>query len=113
MTEQSTAAKRDHKPRMAAIYGAMLLLLRAKTFERIDIGPGEKEGSICVGFHPGWDDGEFVIMSQNGNAEFCLASCDGDIARNLAASLMAFADWCDEEAANFFARAAKEKPRAD
>lgn len=92
-----------------AVYGAVRALLNHGHFARLEIGPGEKEGDITVGFHAGWGDGEFVLISDDGKTEFALASCDGSVARELAAAFTAFADWCDDEAAAFFARLAAEK----
>lgn len=93
----------------AAVYEAVQALLKHGHGARLEIGPGELEGEITVGLHYGWGDGEFVVMSDKGKTEMGLTSLDASVARELAAALTAYADWCDEEADAFFARLAAEK----
>jgi len=94
----------------AAIYAATLLLLRAGSICRLEVGTGEHELDVTVGLHAGWREGEFVVMGNEGKTELALATCDSALARGLAAALMAYADWCDEDAAAFLA--AKEAANA-
>ena len=97
-------------PRYAlAVYDAVRALLKHGHFARLEIGPGEKEGDITVGFHAGWGDGEFLVISNEGKTEFALDTCDASTARELAAAFTAYADWCDEESKDFFARLGAEK----
>jgi hypothetical protein len=96
-------------PYATAVYEAVRALLKHGHCARLEIGPGEKEGDITVGLHYGWGDGEFVVISDDGKTEWAMASCDASVARELAAALTAYADWCDEEAVAFFARLAAEK----
>lgn len=106
MTPEKIAAT---PPYAIAVYEAVRALLKHGHFARLEIGPGELEGDITVGLHAGWGDGEFVVMSDRGKTEMGLASCDASVARELAAALMAYADWCDEEAKAFFDRIEAEK----
>jgi hypothetical protein len=96
-------------PYATAVYEAVRALLKHGHCARLEIGPGELEGEITVGLHAGWGDGEFVVLSAKGRTEMGLASCDASVARELAAALTAYADWCDEEAVAFFDRLAAEK----
>jgi len=104
-TERDAAAK----PYEKAVYEAVRALLRHGHFARLEIGPGEIEGDITVGLHPGWSDGQFVVVSNEGKTEWAMDTCDGHTARELAAALTAYADWCDEDAEAFMARVAAEK----
>ena len=90
-------------PYALAVYEAVRALLRHGHFARVEIGPGELEGDITVGLHAGWGDGQFVVMSSEGQCEWALDTCDGSVARELAAALTAYADWCDEDAEAFMA----------
>lgn len=92
-----------------AVYEAVRVLLRHGHFARLEIGPGETEGIITVGLHAGWSDGQFVVISNSGKCEWALDTCDGSVARELAAALTAYADWCDEDAEAFMARLEAEK----
>ena len=85
-------------------YEAMLVLLRAEKFTRLDIACGEREGFVTVGFHAGHEDGDFVVESEKGQTEMVLASCDEDLARELSGALMAYADWCQEDRVRFYER---------
>lgn len=96
-------------PYAQAVYEAVRALLRHGHFARLEIGPGETEGDITVGLHAGWSDGQFVVISNEGKCEWALDTCDASVARELAAALTAYADWCDEDAAAFMARLAAEK----
>ncbi len=98
----------EPRPYERAVYEAVRALLRHGHFARLEIGPGA-EGEITVGLHAGWDDGQFVVMSHDGKTEWGLDTCDASVARELAAALTAYADWCDEEADAFMARVAAEK----
>jgi len=104
--EQKTTGARPYEK---AVYEAVRALLRHGHFARLEIGPGETEGDITVGFHVGWSDGQFVVMSNEGKCEWALDTCDASVARELAAALTAYADWCDEDADAFMARIAVEK----
>jgi hypothetical protein len=99
----------EPRPYERAVYEAVRALLRHGHFARLEIGPGETEGEITVGLHAGWADGQFVVISHDGKTEWALDSCDGSVARELAAALTAYADWCDEEADAFFVRLEEEK----
>jgi hypothetical protein len=91
------------------IRAAMLLLLRAGSRARLELGIADKEGDITAGFHCGFDEGEFVVMTSPSDpttaAEFVFLTCDEDAARNLASALLAFADYCVEQRAKFEAAA--------
>ncbi len=97
------------RPYEKAVYEAVRALLRHGHFARLEIGPGETEGNITVGLHAGWSDGQFVVMSNEGKCEWAMDTCDGSVARELAAALTAYADWCDEDADAFMARVEAEK----
>jgi hypothetical protein len=103
---ETTAAPRPYE---RAVYEAVRALLRHGHFARLKIGPAETEGDITVGLHAGWADGQFVVISRDGKTEWGLDTCDASVARELAAALTAYADWCDEEADAFMARMAAEK----
>jgi hypothetical protein len=80
---------------------AMLLLLRAGSLARLELGIADKEGDITAGFHCGFDEGEFVVMTAPSDTttptELVFLTCDEDAARNLASALLAFADYCAEQ----------------
>ena len=103
---ETTPAQRPYE---RAVYEAVRALLRHGHFARLEIGPAETEGNITVGLHAGWADGQFVVMSHDGKTEWGLDTCDASVARELAAALTAYADWCDEEADAFFVRLKEEK----
>jgi hypothetical protein len=96
-------------PYAKAVYEAVRALLRHGHFARLEIGPGNTENDITVGLHAGWDDGQFVVISNAGKTEWALDTCDASVAREMAAALTAYADWCDEEADAFMARVEAEK----
>jgi len=102
-------AETTRPPYAQAVYEAVRALLRHGHFARLEIGPGETEGDISVGLHAGWSDGQFVVISHEGKTEWGLDTSDASVARELAAALTAYADWCDEEADAFMARIAAEK----
>lgn len=108
-SNQTTTPYRHAKPYEMAVYEAVRALLRHGHFARLEIGPGETEGDITVGLHAGWSDGQFVVISNEGKTEWALDTCDGHTAREIAAALTAYADWCDEDAEAFMARVAAEK----
>lgn len=109
MANPKSETTRKQPPYAQAVYEAVRALLRHGHFARLEIGPGEKEGDITVGLHAGWGDGEFVVISDDGKTEFALASCDASVARELAAALTAYADWCDADAAAVCGRLAAER----
>lgn len=98
-----------------ACYDAVSALLRAESLVRLELGPIDGMGSVTVGLHAGYDDGAFVIIwddavmttkTQIGpEFEMMFEEPDATCARELAASLLAFADWADE------AMAAREAER--
>lgn len=100
-------------PYAMAVYDAVRALLRHGHFARLEIGPGETEQDITVGLHAGWGDGQFVVISNDGKTEWALDTCDASVAREMAAALTAYADWCDADAEAFMARIAAEKAARD
>jgi len=80
-----------------AVYDALLTLLRAKNFTRLDLGggPAMHSGSMTVGLHPGFEDGYLVIEADTGerHLELVFSPEDWSQASDLASALNAYAAW--------------------
>lgn len=82
------------------VFNILLILLRAQNFTRLDLGcgPAMHKGSMTVGLHPGFEQGQLVIEADEGSGHFELVFSPEDWvqALDLAAALNAYAAWCQE-----------------
>lgn len=81
------------------IYKAMTALLEQKSYARLDIGPFNC-GELNVGLHAGYEDNALVIgvgeHIDDSAVVFLNDPAEATTARELAAAMLAWADWVDK-----------------
>lgn len=94
MTDDAAADRtKDH-----IVYRTLSLLLQERSLIRLDLSVFACGDALNVGLHAGFGDGDLVIgvgPNIDGDALTFQHGIDTDAARDLAAALMAWSDWCD------------------
>ena len=86
--------------RYLATYNAMMTLLTSGSLVRLDLGNFESGDAVNAGLHCGYEDGALVIgigKFIDDTAVIFQQTIDVDVARELAAVITAWADWCEKQ----------------